>query len=258
AFCFQPLAPKTECTSRIRAGRNRKLYHAIERRNTYFSSENSLVKRDRQLQAQVGAIGLEQRMRRDVDRDQPIARLAARARPALPLQPDLLATCDSRRNLDLDVLAGRQVHARLGPFGRIGERDRQRSMQVLSAGRRRKILGFKRRARIPRGTPPAEHSPQHSLEAGTAAAGAAETVRTKAETFEMRPAARVETASALLRTEAFETLETRLAFRIDLAAVECLALVGIANDFVWGIELGEARGGFGIVLVGIRVQFFRE
>src|SRR5262249_17914284 len=92
----------------------------------------------------------------------------------------------------------------------------------------------------------------------SAAAGAAETVRTKAETFEMRAAARLEAASTGLRAEAFETLETGLAFRINLAAVECLALIGIANDFVSGVEFGEVRGSLGVVLIGIRVQFFRE
>src|SRR4029453_17095194 len=101
---------------------------------------------------------------------------------------------------------------------------------------------------------------EQALKAGPPSppAGAAETIRTKAETFEMCASTRVEAASALLRAEAFEALETRLAFRIDLAAIECLALVGIANDFVCSIELGEVRGRFGVVLVGIRMQFFRK
>src|SRR5215475_2891985 len=60
-------------------------------------------------------------MWRHVDGDQRIARPAARARPALAFQPDLLTTRDSRRDLDIDVLAVRQVHARLDAFGRIGE-----------------------------------------------------------------------------------------------------------------------------------------
>ena len=64
--------------------------------------------------------------------------------------------------------------------------------------------------------------------------------------------------AARLRTEAFETLEARLALRIDLAAVERLALVVVADDLVGGIELGKARCRLRIVLVGVGVQFLRE
>ena len=73
----------------------------------------------------------------------------------------------------------------------------------------------------------------------------------------MRPAARIET-TARLRAETFEALETRLAFRVDLAAVECLALVGIADDLVGGVELGKTRGRLRIMLVGVRMQFLRK
>ena len=68
-----------------------KFDRAVERRHAHLAAEHRLIKRDRQIEPQVGAIRLEQRMRRDVDRDQRIARLAGCARPALTLQPDLLA-----------------------------------------------------------------------------------------------------------------------------------------------------------------------
>ena len=58
--------------------------------------------------------------------------------------------------------------------------------------------------------------------------------------------------------EAFKALEARLAFGVDLAAVEGLALVGFAEDLVGGIELGEARGRLRIVLVGVRMQLLGE
>src|SRR5262249_30269056 len=54
--------------------------------------------------------------------------------------------------------------------------------------------------------------------------------------------------------EALETLEARLALGVDLAAVERLAFVLLAQDLVGGVELGEARGGLGVVLVGVRMQ----
>src|SRR5262249_32174460 len=46
--------------------------------------------------------------------------------------------------------------------------------------------------------------------------------------------------------------------RVDLAAVECLALVCVADDLVGSVELRKTRRGFRIVLVGIGMQFLRE
>jgi hypothetical protein len=63
--------------------------------------------------------------------------------PTLAFQPDLLTARNPGWDLDLDVLAGRQMHTRLGAFGRIGKRDCQRSMQILPrAGCCVKILFF--------------------------------------------------------------------------------------------------------------------
>ena len=66
---------------------------------------------------------------RDRDADQKIAGLAAaQARLALPFQPDLLAFGETGRNLDLDLLAVRQLdpllHAVRGFRQRDGERRR--------------------------------------------------------------------------------------------------------------------------------------
>src|SRR5262249_43171629 len=58
--------------------------------------------------------------------------------------------------------------------------------------------------------------------------------------------------------ESLETLKAWLALGVDLAAVIRLALVSITDDFVGSVELGEARGRLGIVLVGVGVQFFGE
>ena len=64
--------------------------------------------------------------------------------------------------------------------------------------------------------------------------------------------------AARLPAEAFEALEARLAFGVDLAAVEGLALVVVADDLVGGVELGEARGRLRVVLVGVGMQFLGE
>ena len=64
----------------------------------------------------------------------------------------------------------------------------------------------------------------------------------------------MESTTARSRAVTFESLEPRFAFGIDLAAVEGFSLVGVADDLVGGVKLGEARGRFRIVLVGIGVQ----
>src|SRR6478672_2010067 len=166
-------------------------------------------------------------MRRDVDRNQRVARFSGRAGPALTFQADLLAARNARRNLDLDVLAGRQMYARLGALGCIGKRDRQRRVQILpGAGRCAEIFRLELLAETPRraGTA-AKHPAQKILEAGaaTATARTAEAIGAEAEAFELRAAARTGSA-ARLPAEAFKPLEARLAFGIDLAAVEGLAL----------------------------------
>jgi len=72
-------------------------------------------------------------------------------------------------------------------------------------------------------------------------------------------AARMETAAtARLGAETFEALEAWLALGINLAAVECFALVGVTGDLVGSIELGEARGRLWVVLVGVGMQLLCE
>ena len=48
------------------------------------------------------------------------------------------------------------------------------------------------------------------------------------------------------------------ALGIDLAAIEGLALLVVADNLIGGIQLGEARGRLRIVLVGIGVQLLGE
>src|SRR5262249_3380786 len=58
--------------------------------------------------------------------------------------------------------------------------------------------------------------------------------------------------------EAFEAAEARLALGIDLTAVEGLSLLGVADDLVGGVDLGEAGCRLGVVLVGVRVVLLGE
>jgi hypothetical protein len=152
------------------------------------------------------------------------------------------------------------MHASLRTFGRICKRDGQRSVQILPCtGRRTEIFIFELGARAARGAAAAsEHPAQEILEASaSAAARTTETIRSEAEVFEMRTRAR-SVPTTRLRTEPFEALETWLTFGVNLSAIKCFALVAVANNFVCGVEFSEVRCRLRIVLVGVRVQFFRE
>src|SRR5207245_1535311 len=88
-----------------------------------------------------------------------------------------------------------------------------------------------------------------------ATARALSAARPEAESLEHAFAAE---AAAGAGTEAFESLEARLALGVDLAAVERLALLGLTKDLVGGVELGEPAGCLGIVLVGVRMQLLGQ
>jgi len=64
----------------------------------------------------------------------------------------------------------------------------------------------------------------------------------------------VKTAARL----AAEALETGLALTIDLAAVERLALLVVADDFVSRVQFGKTRRRLGVVLVGVGMQLLGE
>src|SRR5262245_5295721 len=54
--------------------------------------------------------------------------------------------------------------------------------------------------------------------------------------------------------ETLKALETRLALGVDLAAIEGLALVRLAQNFVSSVQLGKVRSRPRVVLVGVRMQ----
>src|SRR6185436_1665015 len=60
------------------------------------------------------------------------------------------------------------------------------------------------------------------------------------------------------RVAAGKTLEARLSLGVDLAAVELLALVLVADDLVGRIDLRKARSRLRIVLVAIGVMLLGE
>src|SRR5690606_37888619 len=65
-------------------------------------------------------------------------------------------------------------------------------------------------------------------------------------------------AEAALRPAARKALEAGLALGVDLAGVKLLALVGVAENLVGGVDLGKARRRLGIVLVGVGVVLLGE
>src|SRR5262252_3813363 len=89
---------------------------------------------------------------------------------------------------------------------------------------------------------------------------AGKTLGTKIESLVVRVGAKTAIARARpgAGAETFKAMEAGLAFGIDLATIERFTLVLVAQDFVCGVQLGEPGRSFGIVLVGVRMQFFCE
>src|SRR4051812_24535722 len=168
-------------------------------------------------------------MRRDADGDQEIAGGMAGRGFALPFQADLLTGDNARRNLDIELLAGGQPDPLLAALDRFFQRHRHGDAEI-EIGPKRALVERSRPA--PRA--PAEHPLQNVCEAAAprkAAAGPA----AGAEAEGLNPAARRWAATPRPRIAARKTLEARLAFGVDLAAVELLALVLVADDLIGGV-----------------------
>src|SRR5262249_10479158 len=155
-------------------------------------------------------------------------------------------------NLDVDLLAGGQHDALPHPLGRFRQRDGERRLDVLAADVELLRLEAKAAATATATAAPAPPAASHAAarllpqllqelrEAGGAGA-AGRALGAPGEGLEI--AARIAplpeaAARALAAAEALEALEARLALGVDLAAVERLALIFLAQDLVGGIELG--------------------
>src|SRR5262249_16789637 len=154
--------------------------------------------------------------------------------------------------LDLDLLAGRQLHPPLHALGRLRQRDGHRCRDVLPGGGFLLLEAEARAPPAPAGS--AERLLQDVLEAAksASAARAMHAVGAPSEGLEATRRIAALTEAAARPAEPLEALEARLAVGIDLAAIKGLALVRLAHDLVRGVELGEARGRLRIVLVGVR------
>src|SRR5262249_9776573 len=142
--------------------------------------------RNRQIDPQVAAVDLEERMRGDVDGDQEIAGRMTGGGFALAAQAYLLALGDARWNLDIELLAVGQADALLAALHRLLQRHRHRDadIQIEADAARLKL----KRAACARATTAraaclsaAEHAVEDVLEAAGAAAGAEAAPRTGAE-----------------------------------------------------------------------------
>ena len=108
----------------------------------------------------------------------------------------------------------------------------------------------------------AEGFPENVFEPASAGAaatarGTGKAFRTEAESLEFRLGREAARAASAAAPKSLVAVETRLTLGVDLAAVEGFALIFLAENFVRGIELGKARGGLRVVLVGVRVQLLR-
>src|SRR5262249_43061516 len=206
-----------------------------------------------------------QRMRRHRDGDEKVAGTATSAGESLPFQADGLAVVQSGGDLDVDLPASRELHTLVRALGRFRQRDRKRSGDVLAGAAQILLLELEAAATGPPRTPGAsERSLQDTLEAPkadeatkppAAAAGILKAITPPAEGFEN--ALRAEAAVPATMAEPLKALESRLAFGIDLAAIESLALALLAQDFVGRVQLCKARSSPRAVLVGVRIDLLR-
>src|SRR6185437_2746214 len=195
------------------------------------------------------------RMRGNVHGDQKIARRVALHSLTLPAQSDLLALGDPGGDLDVELLTGRQPDALLASPDSLLQRHRHGDVDVQvepdAAGlelERARPPGSAARAAAGIG----EHAVEDVLEpAATHAARSA----TGAERIALETTGTTGTAA---RTATGKAGEARLALGVDLAAVELLALVLVAEDFIGGVDFSEALGRLRIILVAVRVMFLGE
>ena len=141
----ETFAFEAEGSAGVGARRNGEFDRAFEGGNANFRAQDRLVERDREIEAQMGTLGLEKWMRGDGDADQRVSGRTAVSGQALAFQPDLLTVGQSRRYLDVDVLTGRQPHALADTLRGLGQRDRQCRSNILATVDRVEIL---RRARL--------------------------------------------------------------------------------------------------------------
>src|SRR6267378_2883050 len=127
---WQPLALQPKGPAARGVLRYRQFDRATQGRHANFATEHRFIKRDRQIDAQVVTVDLEERMRRDADRDQEIAGAVAGRGVALPLQSDLLAGSDTSGNLDIEFFAGRQPNALLRALDRLFQRHRHGDAEI--------------------------------------------------------------------------------------------------------------------------------
>src|SRR5665213_503505 len=232
--------------------RNRQLDRVAQGRNTDLAAQNGLIQRNRQVDAQIVAVDLEEGVRRDADRDQEIAGRMAGRGLALPLQADLLTGNDSGRNLDVEFLAGRQSNALFSTVDRLLQRHRHGDVEVEIERDAARVEFEMRAAARPRAASgAAEHAVEDVFETPAAArAGAASAEGPRLETTAR--AARTRVAAAR------KALKPWLAVGIDLAAIELLALVLVADDLVGRVQLGKPLRSLRIVLVAVRVVLLGE
>src|SRR5947209_4538803 len=74
----------------------------------------------------------------------------------------------------------------------------------------------------------------------------------------MTVAAKPEPPRTAAGARAFEPVNPRLAFGVDVAAVESLALVLVAENLVGRIDLGELRRRSRVFLVRVGMQLLRQ
>jgi hypothetical protein len=164
---------------------------------------------------------------------------------ALALQAQGLAFLGAGRDGDVDRAAVREGHALLAALDRVFQVDVEAGLDV--AALLRETAGLAAAAERARAPAAAEHAAEQLREVDLRPLVAVEAAATEA--------AGVERAIAGLAAEAARGLAT---VGVDLAQVELLALLGVADDVEGGADLLELLLGLLVPRIGVRVMGLGE
>src|SRR5215472_9200071 len=232
--CRQALALEPQQGAGVRAAGHLDRDRAMDGRHCDLGAQHRLRQGHGNVDVDVAALALEQRVRIDLDLDIGVARGPAVVPGlALALEAERLPALDARGDREIDAVAIGQRDPLLGAERRLEERDAQAMLGVRAA---------------------LAHGAAAEATAAETAAGAAEDLRQDVLDGEaLRRAVTARPAGAVAIGEA---PRRRLgAGRVDLAAVEPRALLGIGQQLVSAGDLLELLLGGLVAGVEVGVKF---
>jgi hypothetical protein len=222
-FFRQPLAAQPERPPGIRHRGDVHFHRSRRGRHANLAAEHGILEVDREAQAQIAPLHDVAVLRRDLERQQEVARLGtARPRPAQPTKTDDLSVRHARGERDLHLPPPGERDSLLRLRRDVLDVDRQGRLDIVASAVAR--------------PPAAPHRVSKELREDVLAAAPRPA---RPNGLAPPPNPNGETLARAAGSKPLEALEARLAVGVNLAAIELGALLGISEDLVGGIDLGE-------------------